>query len=50
MIKDPKHVEEMSIAMRENHDFTMAMMFAMIEDPALRLQMIGHLAENPEAM
>ena len=28
----------------------MEMMSVMIEDPALQLQMIGHMAENPEAM
>ncbi len=26
MVHDPKHVEEMSVAMRENHDFMMEMM------------------------
>ena len=50
MVHDPKHVEEMSIAMRENHDFMMEMMSVMINDPALRLQLLGHMTENPEAM
>ena len=50
MIQDPKHVEEMSIAMRENHDFMMAMMSVMMNDPALRLQLLGHMTENPESM
>jgi len=50
MVKDPRHVEEMSIAMRENHDFMMKMMSVMMNDPALRLQMIGHMTENPESM
>jgi len=50
MIKDPKHIEEMSIAMRENHDFMMEMMSVIINDPDLRLQMIGHMTENQEAM
>jgi len=49
-MENSQHVEEMAAIMKGNHDFTMEMMFAMIEDPALRLQMIGHLAENPEAM
>ncbi len=50
MIHDPKHVEEMSTAMSENHDFMMEMMMVMIEDPNLRLQMIGHMTENQESM
>jgi len=50
MIQDPKHVEEMSTAMKENHDFMMKMMSIMINDPALRLQMLGHMTENQEAM
>ncbi len=50
MIHDPKHVEEMSIGMRENHDFMMEMMSVMMNDPDLRLQMIGHMTENQEAM
>jgi len=50
MVQDPKHVEEMATAMRENHDFMMAMMSIMINDPALRLQMLGHMTENPESM
>lgn len=49
-MEDTKHVEEMAIIMRENHDFAMGMMTTMIEDPGLRLQMIGHMTENPEAM
>jgi len=50
MVKDPKHVEEMSTAMKENHDFMMEMMSVMMNDPALRLQMLGHMTENLEAM
>ncbi len=50
MVHDPKHVEEMSIAMSENHDFMMEMMSVMMNDPALRLQMLGHMTENPESM
>jgi len=50
MVKDPKHVEEMATAMKENHDFMMAMMSVMMNDPALRLQMLGHMTENPESM
>jgi len=50
MIHDPKHVEEMSTAMSENHDFMMEMMSVMMNDPALRLQMLGHMTENPESV
>jgi len=50
MIHDPKHVEEMSIAMKGNHDFMMEMMSVMMNDPALRVQMLGHMTENPESM
>jgi len=50
MVQDPKHVEEMANAMRENHDFMMAMMSIMLNDPAIRLQMLGHMTENPESM
>ena len=50
MVRDPKHVEEMSIAMKENHDFMMEMMSVMMNDPSLRLQMLGHMTENPESV
>jgi len=50
MVRDPKHVEEMSAAMRENHDFMMEMMSVILNDPALRLQIMGHMTENQEAM
>jgi len=50
MVQDPQHVEEMSTAMKENHDFMMKMMSIIINDPALRLQMLGHMTENQEAM
>jgi len=50
MVQDPQHIEEMSIAMRENHDFMMKMMSVILNDPALRLQMLGHMTENPESM
>jgi len=50
MVQDPKHVEKMATAMKENHDFMIAMMSVMMNDPALRLQMLGHMTENPESM
>ena len=50
MVRDPSHVEDMSIAMRENHDFMMEMMSVMMNDPDLRLQIMGHMTENQESM
>jgi len=50
MMENAQHAQEMAVMMNANHDFTMEMMSVMIEDPALQLQMIGHMAENPEAM
>jgi len=50
MVHDPKHVEEMSIAMKENHEFMMKMVSVILNDPDLRLQMLGHMTENPESM
>jgi len=50
MVQDPKHVEEMSTAMKENHDFMLEMVSVILNDPALRLQMLGHMTENPESM
>ncbi len=50
MVRDPRHVEEMSIAMRENHDFMMEIMSVMLNDPDLRLQLMGHMTENQESM
>ena len=50
IVHDPKHVEEMSTAMKENHEFMMKMVSVILNDPALRLQMLGHMTENPESM
>jgi len=36
--------------MRENHGFMMEMMSVILHDPDLRLQIIGHMPENPEVM
>ena len=49
-MQNTQHAEEMGIMMRDNHDFAMQMMFTIIEDPAIRLQMLGHMTENQEAM
>ncbi len=50
MANDPKHIEQMSKIMKEDHVFMSHMMSAMMNDPDLRLQMIGHISENPEAL
>jgi len=47
---DTQHIEEMSQIMKENHDFMTEMMAEILNDPELRLQMMGHMTENPEAM
>jgi len=35
--------------MKEDHMFMSKMMSSMMNDPDLRLQMMGHMSENPEA-
>jgi hypothetical protein len=49
-MQDPQHVTQMTELMRNNHDFMQEMMKQMINDPDLRLQMIGHMSENQEVM
>lgn len=44
------HSKQMTKMMRENHDFMNEIMIEMINDPEIRLQMLGHLSENQEAM
>jgi len=48
--KDPKHIEQISKIMKEDHIFMSKMMSTMMNDPDLRLQMVGHMSENPEAL
>ncbi len=50
MAKDPKHIEQMSKIMKEDHVFMSQMMTTLMNDPELRFQMIGHMSENPEAL
>lgn len=50
MLEDPEHVPMMIEEMRTNHDFMMGMAMPMIKDPDIRLQMMGHMTEDPEAM
>lgn len=46
----PKLTQEVIDQMKQNHQFTQDMITAMLNDPDLRLQMIGHMTENQEAM
>ena len=50
MQEDPQHVSLMIEKMKVDHDFMMGMALPMIQDPGLRLQVIGHMTESPEAM
>jgi hypothetical protein len=36
--------------MKQDHQFTQDVIMAMLNDPDMRLQMIGHMTENQEAM
>jgi len=49
MANDPKHIEHMSTIMKEDHVFMSKMMSAMMNDPDLRLQLMGHMSENTES-
>ena len=42
--------QEVIDQMKQNHQFTQDMITAMLNDPDLRLQIIGHMTENQEAM
>ena len=50
MKDDPQHVSLMIEKMKVNHDFMMGMVVPMVQDPGLRLQLLGHMTESPEAM
>ncbi len=50
MQDDPQHIPLMIEKMKVNHDFMMGMALPMIQDPVLRLQVLGHMTESPEAM
>ena len=50
MMEDPQHISMMIEEMKKNHDFMMEMTMPMIEDPGIRLQMMGHMTESSEAM
>lgn len=50
MLEDPQHNTMMIEEMKQNHDFMMGIAMPMIQDPGLRLQLLGHMTESPEAM
>jgi hypothetical protein len=50
MLEDPQHNTMMIEEMKTNHDFMMGIAVPMIQDPGLRLQVMGHMTESPEAM
>ena len=49
-MNNPQHVRQMTELMSQNHDFMQQMMTGMINDPNIRLQMLGHMTEYPEMM
>ena len=50
MLEDPQHNTMMIEEMKQNHDFMMGIAMPMVQDPGLRLQVMGHMTESPEAM
>jgi len=48
--ENTKHVKQMVESMKENHEFMQEIMVEIIDDPSLRLQMLGHMTENQEAI
>ena len=50
LLKDPKFRQQVIDVMKKNHDVTQNIIMAMINDPTLRLQLIGHLTESKDAI
>jgi len=50
LTKDPKFVKNMLDYMKNHHDFTQSVVTSMLKEPMLRLQIIGHMTENKDAM
>jgi len=48
--KNTDHIKEMVETMKKDHGFMQEMMVEIIDDPSLRLQMLGHMTENQEAL
>lgn len=49
-MQNPQHIQEMKQMMQGNHDFAMEIIYTIIEDPSIRLQMLGHMTENQDTM
>ena len=47
-VADPQHPKQMTDMMQMDHDFMMTMFSEMIEIPSIRLQIMGHLTDDPE--
>ncbi len=47
-MSDPQHAKEMAELMRTNHGFMMEMFGEMMNEPSIRLQLMGHMTDNPE--
>lgn len=50
LAKNPQFVKTMIAYMKKDHSFTQDIITAMLKDPMLRLQLIGHMTENKDAM
>ena len=50
LAKDPKFVQSIIEYMKSNHPFTQDVITSMLKDPMLRIQMLGHMSENKDAM
>lgn len=50
MMQNPLFAQQTLEHMKQNHQFTQDMMAGVVNDPDLRLQMLGHMSENQEAM
>jgi hypothetical protein len=49
MMDDSQFQSEMRQYMNENHDFLQGTLMDMMDDPAIRAQMVGHMLEHDEA-
>lgn len=50
LAKNQQFVKTMIAYMKKDHSFTQDVITAMLKDPTLRLQVIGHMTENKDAM
>lgn len=50
IVKNPKFVKSLIEYMKKNHSFTQDVITSMLKDPTLRIQILGHMTENKDAM